>query len=270
MCVKPFRQGAIAFGCGQCLPCRLNRRRVWTARLMLEHRLHERSCFVTLTYNKEHVPDDGSLRPRDCQLFLKRLRARVYPIKVRYFLVGEYGERTFRPHYHALLFGVCDRDVVVDSWRDVNNEPLGFVHVGFMSRDAAAYCCQYVCKGWTKEVPELQGRCPEFTRMSLRPGIGAGAVEAFVEGFTSRGGAEFISVNGDVGGVFRSGGQLWPLGRYLKQRLRDGVGIERREALVASMTPFEKCVVRCSDDHKRDVSRARADYFRRERMKGRL
>lgn len=269
-CIKPFVQGALAFGCGQCLPCRLNRRRVWTARLMLEQRLHRESCFITLTYNEEHFPSDGSVSIRDGQLFLKRLRARVHPLKIRYFLVGEYGDRTFRPHYHALLFGVRDRDIVVDSWVDADSKPIGFVHVGDLNADSAQYCVQYVCKAWTKVVPELEGRAPEFARMSLRPGIGAGAVESFEAVMTSRGGCEFIQVNGDVASVFRREGKLWPLGRYLKQRLRDSVGVDRRESLVASMTPWEKIQVKCADEHKRDVSRARADYFRRERMKGKL
>lgn len=237
---------------------------------MLEQKLHERSCFITLTYNKEHVPSDGSLRYRDCQLFLKRLRSRIYPVKVRYFLVGEYGEKG-RPHYHALLFGICDRDLVAAAWVDDNNESLGFVHVGFLSEHSAAYCVQYVCKAWTKEVPELRGRVPEFARMSLRPeGLGAGAVEFIGEAMVSRAGAEFIAVNGDVSGVFRMGGKLWPLGRYLKQKLRDSVGVVRREAIIASMTPMEKVVIRARDEHLRDVSRARADYFRRERMRGKL
>jgi len=49
-----------------------------------------------------------SLIKRDVQLFVKRLRkdqdARGLA-KIRYYLVGEYGDQTKRPHYHAAIFG---------------------------------------------------------------------------------------------------------------------------------------------------------------------
>ena len=47
---------------------------------------------------------------RDLDLFLKRLRS-YYPDdeKLRYYAVSEYGPRTFRPHWHLLLFSNSER-----------------------------------------------------------------------------------------------------------------------------------------------------------------
>lgn len=86
------------------MPCRLNRRRLWTHRLLLEQLKHGDSCFLTLTYDEKHLPEGGSLVPKHAQDFLKRLRSKTN-LKLRYYLVGEYGEDTERPHYHVALFG---------------------------------------------------------------------------------------------------------------------------------------------------------------------
>ncbi|AXB22553.1 replication initiation protein [Lynx canadensis associated microvirus CLP 9413] len=57
-------------------------------------------------------PDTGeaaeayTLAKRDFQLFMKRLRKAFPDQKIRYFAAGEYGSETFRPHYHAILFGL--------------------------------------------------------------------------------------------------------------------------------------------------------------------
>ena len=48
-----------------------------------------------------------TLHKRDIQLYLKKARyhyAKNFKAKFRYFLCGEYGPQTFRPHYHILFF----------------------------------------------------------------------------------------------------------------------------------------------------------------------
>ena len=74
-------------------------------RILLEQLLHEYSSFITLTYSEDSSPDDGSLRPCDLQKWLKRIRRSVVPAKLRFFGVGEYGDKFARPHYHVALFG---------------------------------------------------------------------------------------------------------------------------------------------------------------------
>lgn len=90
--------------CGQCIGCRLERSRRWAVRIMHEASLHKRNCFITLTYDEKNLPKNGSLQLEHVQLFLKRLR-RGSQIPLRYFLCGEYGEKSARPHYHLCLFG---------------------------------------------------------------------------------------------------------------------------------------------------------------------
>lgn len=221
-CGKPFRKDGVEYGCGQCLPCRFNRRRQWTMRLVLESTQHEFSSFVTLTYDKEHVPHDGSVSVREMQLFLKRLRMRACGSAIRFFGVGEYGDQSWRPHYHLCLFGVSDRSAICDSWQ------RGYVDVGSLTFESAAYVAGYSVKRMTDARDErLGGRAPEFARMSLRPGIGAGAVGSISEGVTSRAGARFVAGVGDVPGVLRFGGKTWPIGRYLKEKLRESLGMDK-------------------------------------------
>ena len=81
---------------------------MWALRCMHEAKLHDRNCFVTLTYDDLHLPPHGSLRYRDIQLFHKKLRRRVGAF--RFFLCGEYGEQLGRPHYHACYFGMFPPD----------------------------------------------------------------------------------------------------------------------------------------------------------------
>lgn len=183
--------------CGQCIGCRLERSRQWAVRLMKEHRLHERSSFLTLTYDEESLPrtDNGlpTLVLRDVQLFMKRLRKFCAPHPIRFFLCGEYGENTHRPHYHLILFGedfVKDRERIEDTptgYPQYTSSSLselwsmGRCTIGDVSFESAAYVARYVLKKVTGKGSEFhyQGRKPEFVTMSRRPGIGAGYFEEF-------------------------------------------------------------------------------------------
>lgn len=215
-CKKPYRAGGQEFPCRQCLPCRINRRKLWSARLMWELSLPEhigRSYFVTLTYNDENLPKDGSVSIPEVQRFVKRLRKASECDRIRYFAVGEYGDRSWRPHYHLCVFGLSDRRKIEESWK------LGFVHIGLVESGTVEYITGYCTKGFTKWRPELEGRMPEFCLMSCRPGIGAGVVDSVP-----------LEVNGialgavlsgrDVPYGFRVGGRIRPMGTYLRNRMR--------------------------------------------------
>ena len=104
LCKNPYIQDAVPFGCGQCLPCRVNKRRLWSNRIMLESMCHEDNAFVTLTYNEDNLPEKGNLVPKHLKDWQKRLRYHAN-IDLRFFSVGEYGDQTKRPHYHAAIFG---------------------------------------------------------------------------------------------------------------------------------------------------------------------
>lgn len=234
LCRSPWQQGEALFPCGQCVPCRINRRRVWTHRIMLESLNHERNAFVTLTYEDENIPRTkdglGSLRSKDVQLWLKRIRKSIEPAKVRFYVVGEYGDVTWRPHYHAALFGYpscefgvtrhqdqcCPQcDLVRKSWG------MGHVSVGDLTIKSAAYVAGYVTKKLTREGDiKLQGRAPEFARMSLKPGIGGDALWEVASELLALG----LDRKGDVPRTLRHGARELPLGRYLQRRLRVLVG----------------------------------------------
>lgn len=83
------------------------------------------------------------LNKYDVQLFLKRLRKYYAPRKLRFFAVGEYGPKHFRPHYHLLLWfedvSLCTSlsKVVSEKW------PFGRVDVQVAQGDAARYVTGY-------------------------------------------------------------------------------------------------------------------------------
>lgn len=207
------------FGCGQCLPCRINRARLWQTRLMLEASAHPHSVFVTLTYAPENEPEGRNLQKRDTQLFFKKLRKRDFAF--RYFLVGEYGERTLRPHYHAILFGlsVFDSAAIERSW------DMGFVQVSEFSEARAGYIVGYVTKKICAPTPK--GLVPEFQTQSRSPPIGGAVVDdQLCKVVHSRAGAVLAGRSADVPNAVRVAGQLRPLGRTLVKRLREKSGYD--------------------------------------------
>lgn len=185
---------ALKVPCGRCIGCRLEKSRQWAMRILHEKRLHKESCFVTLTYDDAHLPAFGNLVKRDLQLFMKRLR-NEHGSGIRFYGCGEYGDINKRPHYHVIIFNYSPQDKVVykrakrGEWL-YNSASLsaiwgsGFVVIGDVSFDSAAYVARYVMKklngARASEYDVVDGngeifrRTPEFSLMSRRPGIGLG------------------------------------------------------------------------------------------------
>lgn len=185
-----FKDRPVSVPCGTCLGCRLERAREWAVRCMHEAALHERSCFVTLTYDDAHLPEGRSLKPDDMVRFLKRLRHRQGG-GVRFFQCGEYGDENGRPHHHAILFGVDfpDREfyrerggVRLDTSATLAQLwPYGFSTVGEVTFDSAGYVARYTLKKvGTSNLPK-SGLVPEYLTMSRRPGIGRGWIDRYVK-----------------------------------------------------------------------------------------
>lgn len=181
--------------CGQCVGCRLERSRQWAMRCVHEASLFESNCFITLTYSEETVPSDGSLRYVDFQLFMKRLRKRFFPRLIRFYMCGEYGEKFQRPHFHACLFNLDFSDKVLLRRSDAGSclyrspvlevlWPFGFSSIGELNFESAAYAARYVVGKVTgacavdhyarvdRDTGELRWIEPEFSHMSLKPGVG--------------------------------------------------------------------------------------------------
>lgn len=206
MCTSPIRvndgRNYMLVPCGQCIACRINKAKEWAVRVYAESRLYEDSIFVTLTYDDEHLPADGSVHKDELQRFMKRLRKLIYPNKVRYFSCGEYGGQFGRPHYHIILFGLSGFDIRVfsDHMPDTRTKGYyckckawdkGLVHFGFVTPRSSEYVARYTLKKVTgekgKEHYKELGIEPEFSLMSRRPGIGLGFMDKFRDELLSHG-----------------------------------------------------------------------------------
>jgi len=159
--------------------------------------MHDNNCFLTLTYDEDKVPrlwngGPETLLKKDFQKFMKRLRKRLGPGEIRYYMCGEYGEETQRPHYHACIFGYDPNDKELFSVKDenylytsellANTWGLGFVTVGELTFQSAAYVARYVLKKRTGNLADdhylriddygvAHWVAPEYNTMSRRPGI---------------------------------------------------------------------------------------------------
>lgn len=222
------------------MPCRINERRLWTHRIILEAMLHPSSVFMTLTYDDDHLPESneliGVLDASHTRNFIKSLR-KVAPIgRIRYYLAGEYGDQTMRPHYHLIVFnfplcswggtrhyknpgrGCCPTcDLVRRTWGKGN------IELGDVTPESAQYTAGYTIKKMTRiDDARLQrGNAwlpPEFSRKSLKPGLGAGMMPYIAA-------TPFIMDWGgdDVPSSLRHGKKILPLGRYLKGKLREAL-----------------------------------------------
>lgn len=230
---------------------------------MLESYEHQESCFVTLTYSEENCPLNGLVSKRDAQLFLKRLRERVEPARIRYYLVGEYGDVSGRPHYHAILFGLNPSDHVMSKCKCCicGAWTQGFVYIGEVSIRSVAYVAGYVVKdlspgGITISVNEESSescgtkrakiRRVPFGIMSRRPGIGAGVVPRIVKSLktTPGGGSDgsWLRVR-----TIRINGTVYPVSRYIVGLLGQAFSVG---GVVASAWPL----VRLSISRERQVA----------------
>lgn len=163
--------------CGKCNFCLEQRRAHWSFRLQMEMKNATDKCyFVTLTYDDSKLPITVSglatLDKKEIQDFHKRLR---HVSTFRYYTVGEYGTRTFRPHYHSLMFSLSEKGVnfLERCWQN------GHVYVGTVTPASIHYVAKYHVNAISDQ--ELNGRAPPFALMSRKPGIGAGYFESHTE-----------------------------------------------------------------------------------------
>lgn len=186
--------------CLKCQQCRLHRSREWAVRCMLEAKKYEHNEVLTLTYDDKHLPMvDGvdtntgektkvpTLRKRDFQLFMKRLRKAFFDVKIRDFGCGEYGEKRGRPHYHIIVYNLFVPDKRPFGVNERGNEQetseiirkiwgKGIVSLMPVNFETCAYVARYIFKkqlgSGSSEFYNLSCQEPEFLLMSRRPGIG--------------------------------------------------------------------------------------------------
>ena len=184
--------------CGQCLMCKKAKAGEWSNRLVCEAKYHKEISFLTLTYDQEHVPrsfdSQGrqhlTLKKTDLQLFIKNLRRHLeyrHMPKIRFYAVGEYGSKTYRPHYHAIIFGYFPSDAKLVKYNKQGQHlyhsvslasiwDKGEVMIGRASPQTMFYTAAYVTgkqlgvKG--KKFYAAMNIEKPFSTMSRKPGIG--------------------------------------------------------------------------------------------------
>jgi len=175
--------------CGKCIQCRLNYARQWAIRCMHEAKMHENNCFITLTYDDAHL-GDGRLNYKHFQEFMYRLRTKIFKNfisqtvgleywntlsksekatfrkehktqlqknQIGYFVTGEYGEKTKRPHWHAIIFNWQPNDLEFKYTSENNDKvytsqtlktlwPDGNSELGSVNFNSAGYVARYAAK----------------------------------------------------------------------------------------------------------------------------
>lgn len=224
----------ISLPCGKCEACLKNKRLEQSIRITHEIEAHEDNCFITLTYNPDNLPytdgetllrgsespSDGflpTLNIDDYQRWLKRFRKQIkaiYGKTIRYFIVGEYGTKGKRPHYHAIIFGWKPDDLTEHKFHGKywtyrsklieKTWTLGFSEVGIdVNAGVAKYCAQYVTKKFTTEDSRPDFVMPEFVRASkMNGGIGSQFVHKFHKQLAEQG--YVLTLNRHTGQAYKS------------------------------------------------------------------
>lgn len=154
------------FECRKCLPCRLNVAREKAVRAYHEAQMHRGNIFLTLTYDDASLTS-SRLNYGHYQLFMKSLlesRTRGITdkdlrisLRIPYMVTGEYGDRTKRPHWHAIIFNYYPDDARFSYTSDSQNKVYtsekltrlwgrGKTEFGSVTLDSAGYVARYAAK----------------------------------------------------------------------------------------------------------------------------
>lgn len=253
LCKELVKSRGTVHPCGQCLFCRINKKREWISRLLLEAASHDVNQFWTLTYEDERLPTNtapdpagsnhesqirqlarcspvsravaaqsGTLFKPDLARFFKRIRKNFGPI--RYYAVGEYGEVRGRPHYHVLAFGIeISPQSLKEAWS------LGAVHIGDVESASITYCVEYALKKEkSEELIDLR-RLPEFAVMSTKPGIGSYAIGEFRQVIMRS--KPLPTGELLIPDTFKVLGREYPVPRFIRNELEDEGFLSARKAV---------------------------------------
>lgn len=186
--------------------------------------------FVTLTYEDENLifaDDEPCLYKRHLQLHFKKLRKRLEPRSIKYYAVGEYGDKKNRPHFHYILFynGSCDRfklmQMIKDLW-EFGSETRVYPVLG-----AQGYVTKYILK-----FDRRDHLIPPFSMISH--GIGIGYLSDRMISYHQ---------NNLISYAMKPGGYKITLPRYYKDKI---------------FTSYQKLVMKSrSDAYRRDLELVR-------------
>ena len=160
----------------------------------------------------------ASLNRKDWRLWLKRSRVeyeRKYRKKLpdfTYFCVGEYGEQTYIPHYHAMFFGLQKEhlDFMCQDWK----ERFGFVlikELPVVSSMDVSKTCLYVSKYLNKgcaDCPELFIKDSLMEKPRVMGSIGLSARAGTLDLFTLNGSVSLMDMQFRLSDIDRIIGRL--------------------------------------------------------------
>ena len=155
----------INLGCNQCIGCRSRLARDYAMRMLGEIEYQKSVgvndfCFLTLTYSDENLPPENLLNIDDVTKFIHRYRKycqRNRNNKVfKYYVKGEYGSKTQRPHYHLIIVG--------DNCMPIQGEDFGEVTVHRSGRRNICYNSPVIRKYW---LYGINATCPFTAQSSL-------------------------------------------------------------------------------------------------------
>lgn len=188
----------------------MRRQKEWVVRLTQQEKESSDCYFVTLTYDEHSVPWGSQLPILDkkgIQKFMKRLRKGLQP-GIKYYLVGEYGTQTKRPHYHMLIFNTglnIDQlqAKIILAWRDQDKMLLGHIDVGTGETASMMYVAKYLIKS-----DQTDYEVKPFALMSK--GLG----KRYIQNLKSWHEAD-LSRNYTI----QPGGKKFPLPKYYKEKM---------------------------------------------------
>lgn len=196
-CFHPQTINDNKVSCGRCPACKQNRINGWVCRIERHARHQESAHFLTLTYADGQCSKTKkgllTLDYKHVQHFFKTLRnlqnadykkqckqAKKYrqPTPKRtikrfsYYVAGEYGSQTNRPHYHIIMFNASLK-LISRAWGTNDHGrwiPRGNIHSGNITGGSIRYTLKYISKPSRLPLFEGDDRTPEFSHMSQ--GIG--------------------------------------------------------------------------------------------------
>lgn len=194
LCHRPVYLPKLGFAvnCGHCPCCRKTQRNTWAMRI--QHSVNGfgnyKALFVTLTYMDKYLPANRSLDKKHIQKLNHDLRKYTDRdgIKYKYFVAGEYGPKTDRPHYHILFIGLPIKysNLIFRLWGKC--APGYYKCEPVLSHKSYRYVAGYTCKKLEKYYNDKfkgTGRIPEFQLVSL--GLGKEYLDKVPDELKSKG-----------------------------------------------------------------------------------
>jgi len=192
-CISKSKINGVPVTCGKCIHCKARRISGWSFRLYEESKLHDEMYFITFTYNNDTVPltNKGymTLNKNHFVEYIRELRRKLYEKKIllKYYVAGEYGTKTYRPHYHAIIFGCPLEEIIGEQYAIVAkakkalyltgefefNNPLwkhGYFTIGEVNKATIGYTLKYISKAKRIPVHKNDDRLPEFQLNSKKLG----------------------------------------------------------------------------------------------------